>query len=235
MEDIAGKPLLGHLISRVQRAKKIDDIIIATSIRSENDIIEAYCDNIDVNCFRGDEDDVLGRTLGALKYMNADIGVEVFGDCPLIDPDIIDFIIGEYQQNYSDYDFVGNDLETTFPPGMEVEVFKLSALERANQETVDPSIREHGTLAIRQAPETYTIMNLPAIGDWNRPELELEVDTPEDFEVIKTIIHHFNSIGNHDFSLSQIIYFLDNNPIVAKSNQHIERRWKTARGCVLIP
>jgi spore coat polysaccharide biosynthesis protein SpsF len=229
MEEISGKPLLGHLITRVQQSKKIDDIIIATSVRPENAIIEKYCNEIGVNCFRGDEDDVLGRTLGALKYMEADLGVEVFGDCPLIDPEIIDFIITEYQENYYDYDFVGNDLKTTFPPGMEVEVFRVAALETAALATLDPKVREHGTLAIRNSPDIYRVKNIRAPKIWNRPELELEVDTEEDMYVIEQILKHFMVLGKDDYGLTDIIQFLDKEPNIKKYNQDIIRQWKQYR------
>ena len=230
MHEVVGKPLLGHLIDRVKKSKLLDDVVVATSLNKENDLIENYCIAHAIPVFRGDEDDVLGRTLGALNEMQATIGVEVFGDCPLIDPNIVDMIIKDFLEDDDNPDFVGNDLKTTFPPGMDVEVFRVSALKDSNFRTNDPSIREHGTLFIRKNPMIYKVKNIIAPKKWHRPELELEVDTKEDVEVISKIFEHFYDLDNKDFNLDQIIYFMDKNPRLMKLNQKIPRKWKKLRG-----
>lgn len=227
MHEVLDKPLLGHLIERLKKSKYLDEIVIATSINSNNDIIESYCKNIGVTCFRGDEDDVLGRTLGALKLMKANVGVEIFGDCPLIDPNIVDYMIEKFINSNENYDFVGNDLETTFPPGMEVEVFKVQALKDSSKRTDDIIIREHGTLFIRQNPSIYKVKNIIAPKKWYYPELELEVDTKEDMYVIEEIIKHFKTCKN--YGVEDIIEFLMDNPDLTKINANVPRRWKEIR------
>ena len=230
MYEMADKPLLGHLVSRLRRSKLLNDIIVATSINPENDVIESYCIENLIACFRGDEDDVLARTLGALHKMDASIGVEVFGDCPLIDPIIVDMIIEEFLNDENDLDFVGNDLKTTFPPGMEVEVFKVSALAEAADKASDPAIREHGTLYIRQNPSIFKVKNVEAPKQWYRPEMELEVDTEEDVYVVTKIFEHFHSVYNEKFGIDDIIEFMDRNPDLKKMNSKVPRRWKKTRG-----
>ena len=115
--------------------------------------------------------------MGALESVSATIGVEVFGDCPLIDPLIVDDIVTKFL-DHARYDFIGNDLKTTYPPGMEVEVFSVAALQDSDDRVAasDP-IREHGTLFIRQNPQLYKVINLAAEGKRRRPEVELEVDS----------------------------------------------------------
>ena len=230
MHEISGKPLLRHLVDRVRKSKLLDDIVVATSLNKENDIIVDYCIKHKIPFFRGDENDVLGRTLGALKEMKATIGVEVFGDCPLIDPKVVDMIIKLFLDDDSDPDFVGNDMKTTFPPGMDVEVFKVNALKDSDLRITDPSIREHGTLFIRQNPDIYKIKNIVAPPKWNRPELELEVDTPEDMVVITSILDFFEKKGIDNFDLNQIIAFMDDNPDIKNLNKNVPRRWKELRG-----
>lgn len=227
MKELLGKPLLGHLLDRVSSSELLDDIVVATSVNPENDLIEDYCNSRNIACFRGDENDVLGRTLGALKSMNANVGVEVYGDCPLIDPAIVNFMIEKFINDESRPDFVGNDLQTTYPPGMEVEVFKVSALEDSNIRNQDPAIREHGTLFIRQNPEIYKIKNIVAPPEYFLPELELEVDTEEDFYVISKILEHFKD--SPSFSLGDIIAFLNSNRELTGINKNIHRRWKEYR------
>ena len=90
MMDLLGKPVLGRLLERAERARSLDEVVVATSLNKRDDIIQEYCWESNILCFRGSENDVLGRILGALKSRSADIGVELFGDCPLIDPKIID-------------------------------------------------------------------------------------------------------------------------------------------------
>src|SRR3989338_3544081 len=190
MLEILGKPVLGYLIDRVKSCVLIDEIAVATSLNPQNDIIADYCRRTGVNCFRGSEDDVLGRMLGALKNYSADIGVEIFGDGPLIDPEIIDNMIRLYMGNIDKYDFVSNDLKTTYPCGMELEVFSVKALEDAAQRDVSSEVREHGTLFIRQHPEYYRLHNIEAPPQLFYPDMSIEMDTKEDFIIIKDIIEN---------------------------------------------
>ncbi|MBF0249336.1 MAG: glycosyltransferase family protein [Alphaproteobacteria bacterium] len=223
---ICGKPLLGHLLDRLMRCRSIDGIVVATSENPENDPVELYCATRNVACFRGDENDVLGRLLGALDSQGADIGVLAFGDAPLLDPAIVDAMVKRFLFEKS-LDFVGNDLVTTFPPGMEVEVFRVDALRDSAQRANDPAIREHGTLYIRQNPKLYGVLNVEAGGAQRRPELEIEVDTLQDARVIDAIVVHFG--GRDNFTLDEIIAFLDANPELRTSNQNVPRLWKQYR------
>jgi spore coat polysaccharide biosynthesis protein SpsF (cytidylyltransferase family) len=227
LRAIAGKPLLGHLLDRLALARRVDGVVVATSLRPENDAIADYCGTRGVACFRGDEDDVLGRVLGALQSRGATTGVEVFGDGPLIDPAIIDGLVETFTQSSGALDFVGNDLSTTWPPGMEVEVFSVAALADAARRCGDPAIREHGTLFIRQNPGLYRVRNIEAPSEFHRPDLELEVDTPEDLVVMAAVLEHF--AGRPDFSLADVIAFMDAHSEVAAANRDVPRRWKEFR------
>jgi spore coat polysaccharide biosynthesis protein SpsF (cytidylyltransferase family) len=225
MINIAGKPLLEHIICRVKQAKLVDEVVVCTAITKDNDVIEKYCALNGVICYRGDENDVSTRMLSALLANKATVGVTIFGDCPLVDPNIIDLVINCYST--SDYDFVGNDLKTTYPPGMEVEAFSVDVFNRAVENTPDLKIREHGSLVLRSFPDKYKLFNVEAPSYQNRPDLEIEVDEIEDIEVITQIISHLGT--DSDIDLDKIIKFLDDNPYLIKINQSIFRRWKTFR------
>ena len=227
LRKINGVPLLGYLIERLKMSKYIDEIIVAMPDTLENKPIINFCNNEKLNYFVGSENDVLNRMTGSLNSMNANIGVEVYGDCPLIDPKIVDYVIEEFINEEGTFDFIGNDLSTSFPPGMEVEVFKIDALMKANKLAADHSIREHGTLFIRQNPEIFKIKNVTAPKKWHSPELEIEVDTEQDFYVIKKILENFDY--DLKFSLEDIIQFLLKNPEITEKNSKIERRWKVLR------
>ena len=227
MRSICGKPLLHHLLERLSLAKSLDQVVVATSTLPANDAIEAFCASLDIACFRGSEDDVLSRTLGALRSVGAGIGVVVFGDGPLIDPAIVDHMVASYIGVNPRCDFVGNDLETTYPPGMEVEVFSVSALADADRRCTERDIREHGTLYLRRNPDLYRLLNLEAPTDLRRPDLELEVDTEADLRVMEAVLDHFS--GRGDFGLIDVIEFLDAHPQIAALNRNVPRRWKVFR------
>ena len=111
---------------------------------------------------------------------------------------------------------------------MEVEVFSVAALQDSDDRVAasDP-IREHGTLFIRQNPQLYKVINLEAEGKRRRPEVELEVDSREDLDVVTAIIQHFDP--RIDFSLDEVLRFLDDNPEIVEINRSVHRRWKEFR------
>jgi spore coat polysaccharide biosynthesis protein SpsF (cytidylyltransferase family) len=202
-------------------------VIVATSVLAANDAIAEFCVGAGIECFRGPEEDVLARTLGALRSVDAEIGVIVFGDGPLVDPLIVDHIVNTYMQCDARLDFVGNDLATTYPPGMEVEVFSVAALADADRRCADRNTREHGTLYIRRNPQSYRLLNVEAPAHLRRPDLELEVDTEVDLQVIGEVLRYFG--GRLDFTLGEIIEFLDAHPRVAELNRAVHRRWRSHR------
>jgi len=99
LKKILGKPMLELMIERVKDCKEIDDIVVATSSNKKDDAIEELTSKLQVNCFRGSEDDVLDRVLNAAKMVNADVILELWGDCPLIDPEILDNLVDFYKKN----------------------------------------------------------------------------------------------------------------------------------------
>ena len=226
MREVGGKPLLGYLLDRLRRATRVKTVVVATSTAPANDVIAAFCALGGVACFRGSEADVLERTLGALHSIDAEFAALVFGDGPLIDTAIVDRMIEAFFA-MQPCDFVGNDLKTTFPPGMEVEVFAVRALADADRRCDDASMREHGTLFIRRNPDLYRISNVEAPPHLRRPDLSLEVDTEADFRVVKTILEHFGD--RQDVPLEDIVRFLDERPEIAAINRNVPRRWKVFR------
>jgi len=229
MMNLMGKPVLARLLERARRASKVDETLVATSIHAKDDVIADLCKSIETPCFRGSEEDVLERILGGLLQHEADVAVELFGDCPLIDPKIIDQHVSFFMDNLGKYDFVGNDLKSTYPPGTEVEVYSVSALEDAANRARDPGVREHGTLFIRQHPGIYRLHNIEAPDELRYPEMEIELDTAEDFQVIEAIFRHFLEQGQPDFNTYDVVEFMLKNPQIQAINQKVERRWKQYR------
>ena len=226
LTEFGGRPALEYLVRRLRLCPGIDEVVVATSEHPNNDIVERFCLDRGFACFRGPEDDVAARLIGAMDAYNAQVGICAQGDGPLIDPQVVLRLLTAYG-NESAWDFVGNSLTTTYPPGMEAEVFSVDAFRQALDECNDPAIREHATLCLRRRPDRFRILNVDAPPAHRRPELEIELDTEEDRVVIDAIVTHF--APRWDFGLDEIIAFLDANTNVARLNADVPRRWKAFR------
>lgn len=228
LKIICGKPMLALQIERIRQSRLIDEIIVATSDSAQDDPIEALARSVGVLCFRGSQDDVLSRVVGALRAHKVDVHAEFMGDNPMPDPLLIDSIIGFYLKNRDRYDYVTNALRTTYPPGAEVSVYPAEILYDAERYASDKKLREHVGMHIFQYPERYRIWNIEA-PEWLRfPDFHLEVDTEQDFEVISGIFEALYP-SNPGFSLTQAIDYLKAHPGLAEKNIKVERRWKAFR------
>ena len=125
----AGRPLLEILVERLRRAPGLDGVVIATTVNAADDPISELGEKLGVGVFRGSENDVLGRVCGALRSSGADVCVEITGDCPLIDPCVIERVFATF--DVGNYDYVSNLHPATYPDGNDVEVFSMRALEEA--------------------------------------------------------------------------------------------------------
>lgn len=216
-----GKPMLELMVERLRRVPSLDGIVIATTTNESDDPIEKLADRIGVGCWRGSEDDVLERVRNAAHAHNIDVIVELTGDCPLIDPAIVEQVIQTYRTERPDY--CTNVLERSYPIGMDTQVFPRDILDDVARRTDDPEDHEHVSLYIYRNPELYQLLNLRAPADFDRPSLRLTLDTPEDLQVITAI---FDALypANPSFDLGDILAFLDAHPEIAAKNAAVEHR-----------
>lgn len=220
LRPVLGRPLLELMIERLRRARRIEEIVVATTVDPSCQPIEDLAHRLGVGCYRGSEDDVLDRVLQAAKSVNADLIVETTGDCPLIDPATIDRVIETFLA--SDVDYCANVLERTYPRGMDVQVFPTAVLEEAARRTQDPSDREHVSLYIYQRPERFRLLNVA----YERPEsadLRLTVDTPEDFALIQRVYEALYR-DKPDFDLADILRLMDARPELREINAEIRQK-----------
>lgn len=227
LRPILGRPMLAIQVERLLQSRLIDEVVIATSDKPQDDPIERLARELGVSCFRGSEDDVLSRIVGALKGAGADVHAEFMGDSPLPDPLIIDQVIGYFLKHADRYDYVSNALTITYPPGIDVYVYPTAVLYALEPEITGPE-REHVDVHIIRRPQRYRLRNLEAPPELRMPELHLEVDTQEDFDVISAIYEHFYP-RNPGFGLAQILDFIRAHPELAEHNRHVERRWMAVR------
>lgn len=221
--DVHGKPVLQHLIERVQRARTLDEVAVATSTSPKDDAIADLCARLGIRCFRGSENDVLGRVLGALEALNMDLHVELGADQALLDPAIIDLGVRLFDRG--GYDYVTNLLKTTYPPGMEVRVYRPETLGDAADHLTNPADREHVILCVHHHPELYRTLNFSAPPEYFHPDTYLELDTPKDLSLVRAIYSELYP-RNPAFSLRDVLKLLERHPDLAEINRREPRKWK---------
>ncbi len=221
MLPAAGKPLLEHLVERLQRVPQLNGIVIATTTKPIDDSILRLSDKLGVAHFRGSEHDVLERVLGAAHAVGADVIVETTADCPLLDPTIVERCVERYFSEQVDY--VSNFLQPSYPIGMNTQVFATSVLEEVSRLTKNPIDHEHVSLYIYSHPEKFRLLNVSAPLESARPELRLTLDTIEDYHLISAV---FNALypSKRDFNLTDILTFLDAHPQIASINANVQQK-----------
>lgn len=218
--EAKGIPFLEILIRRLKKVLKIDQIVIATTTNKDDDPIVKLANDLNVGYFRGSEEDVLSRVLRAAKKYKADIIVEITGDCPLIDPEIVSGVIELYLGNECDY--ASNVEPATFPNGMDTQVFSVDTLALADAEGETSEDREHVSWFIRRHPERFKMINLFAPSDQHWPELGLTLDERSDYLLLKDIFQHF--YPDIYFSCAQIVKYLRDNPVLLNMNKDVKRK-----------
>jgi spore coat polysaccharide biosynthesis protein SpsF len=174
---ICGKPILEHIIDRLRFAKMINKIIIATSTNFENDAIESLCKRIKIDCFRGAEDNVMDRYRQAIKAFDIQDGdniVRITGDCPLIDPQIIDEVISLHKGNLTT-----NCIHRTFPDGLDVEIFRADLLKHPDFDRINFFKKEYTDMDYTG----FSVQNIYC----DLSHLRWTLDTKEDFEFISKV------------------------------------------------
>lgn len=220
--DVHGKPAIQRLFDRLREAKMLDDIVLATTTSASDDVLEAWAKRSKVNIFRGSEEDVLERVVRAQAMMKADIIVEITGDCPLLDPDVIDLGIETFLAN--DCDVVTNARLPSYPQGVDVQIFRFESLKKVAETITDPAVREHVSLYFYENPQTYRVINLIAPKAWRMPGQRLQLDYLEDLELIRSIYARLEPRLGPLFGLSDLVALLVSEPSLREINAHCEEK-----------
>lgn len=219
-----GKPMLEHLVNRLRSVPSLNGIVLATTYNSADNILEKFSEDVGIDCYRGSENDVMARVIGAAESVNGDVIVEITGDCPIIDPQIIEQTIRMFKRHNADY--VSNVQVRSYPDGMDTQVFSLDTLRRSAAMTNNLLDREHVTLHIRNHPEIFPHVHLIAPPEIHWPELGLTLDEPKDFQLLKKIIEYFEPV-NPLFSCLDTIRLLRNMPDWVEINKTVVRKGDT--------
>ena len=183
-------PLIFYVISQLKQSTKIQNIVIATTVLKEDDVIEAYAKKLGVDVFRGDEIDVLDRYYNCAKKFKISNIIRITSDNPLIDPSVIDTAINKFSSEH--VDFLTNCFPRTFPYGTEVEIFSFKALEKIKKLVHRTDEKEHVTLHFYNHPKQFKITNLSNIT--NLSKFRWTVDDKKDFNRVQKIIKKISKI-----------------------------------------
>ncbi|WP_096697335.1 aminotransferase class III-fold pyridoxal phosphate-dependent enzyme [Polaromonas sp. AER18D-145] len=216
MRPICGTPMIGLLLERLAKAKLVDQIVLATSQDPRNDALARYVRELGYVVYRGSEDDVLDRYYQAAKEVGADTVVRITGDCPLLDPALVDAVIEKFRESGADY--AANTSPPTYPDGLDTEVFSHEALETAWQQAKEGGQREHVTPFIREA-EQFSQTNVTFSDDHS--DKRWTVDEPEDFQVVISVFEYFHP--RRDFSWLEVLALSEQHPEWFMANEHLIR------------
>jgi len=225
MLPLADEQVLTHDIRRVSAADHVDEVTVATSEKTADDIIHRYATQTDATVFRGSESDVLGRVYDAARTTDADIIVRITGDCPLVDPGTIDTVVKPVIEE--DIDYAANIFERTFPRGLDIEAFSFESFERVHKAATESHYREHVTSYYREEASRFTTESIVSTEVFdeqqfqNRDDLRLTLDEAADYEVLRTI---YENVAFDDIlPIREAIRYVDENDLMSL-NAAIEQK-----------
>lgn len=220
LKEVLGKPLLQYELERLSRIDLLDGLLVATTVNEDDDPVVALCDQLGVPTYRGSEHDVLSRYYEAATLHAADAVVRFTADCPLIDPELSEEVIAYYASHCQEVDYCSVDV-STYPRGMDTEIFSMRALTEAYREGKEQAEREHVTYFIWNRPERYRLWRKESGKDWGK--YRLTVDTPEDFELIAEILERLY-VSEPKFELCDILGLLESSPELTRFNGKIVQK-----------
>jgi spore coat polysaccharide biosynthesis protein SpsF len=213
LRPIGDRPVLSWMVDRLRAATELDELVVATTYLTVDEPIRSLCADLGVDCVAGHPTDLLDRHLKVGRARKADAIVKIPSDCPLIDPRVVDQVVGEFRRTYPEDAYVSNLHPATWPDGNDVEVVRFDALEEAWCLATRTFQREHTTPFIWDQPDRFRVRNVV----W-RTGLDLSVshrltlDYEEDLALIGEVFRALDRPGEAPFSVEEIVAFLDGRP-----------------------
>jgi spore coat polysaccharide biosynthesis protein SpsF len=186
LADLEGRPMLARQLERMRRATSIDEIVIATTVNADDDPVVNLARTENVRWFRGSEHDVLTRYVEAAREAAADLVIRITADCPLIDPEVIDLVVGTLANGLTEMDYASNVLRRTYPRGLDVEAMTSDTLERVGRLARSPDDREHVTRYILvERPDLFLVGSVEDSQPHN--DLRWTVDHGHDLALVRRL------------------------------------------------
>jgi len=204
--NLAGKPLLWHVIDRMRRVKHIEKIILATSTSPENDVLREFAEENNIGFYaHPGEDDLAGRVSGAIKNLRGDFILKTGGDCPLIDPDVLQKIV-DLGINNSNADFVSNRIEWSYPLGLSADLISRKAIEWADKNLFLAKDREFFALFIRDHTTQFNV--IPCKNEVDLSHHTWAVDDLKDVGFMQSIFAALYREGEV-FGMNDVLHYLE--------------------------
>ncbi len=220
MAEIQGRPMIRHVVDRLRRTTSVDLVVVAISDREADDVLADYCATHAIECFRGSAEDVLDRFYQAAMRYGAGTVTRITGDCPLVDPRVVDRVVETFHR--TDYQYVANTLRCTYPDGLDVEVFSVDALAQAWRDARLPAEREHVTPYIRTSGR-FRVHNVENDMDLSARDLRWTVDRLADLEFVRAVYARLGSEGQPPFGMAEILELIEKEPSLLEANRGIVR------------
>ena len=217
LADLKGKPMIGHVVDRVRRARSVDAIVVATSTQTSDGAIVDFCEFRKIRVFRGSEHDVLDRYYQCAEGIQTDVVVRITADCPLIDPRVIDKVAETFLGGTCDY--ASNTVERTYPDGLDVEIFSIEVLREAWKAARMASEREHVTPYIWKNPHLFDLCHIRREPDISH--LRWTVDEPEDLVFVRLVYDQLYQ-PNGLILTEEVLALLDKHPELSKINSKFD-------------
>ncbi len=216
LKPIVGKPMLQLQLERLQQSKKMDQMVVATSMEPSDQPLVELCADISVPCMRGSLNDVLDRFYKAALAFQPDHVVRLTGDCPLADPDVIDQVIDFYLEGQ--FEYASNTIEPTYPNGLDLEVLSFDTLCKIWKEAILPSEREHVTAYVQHHRERFKLGSF--VGKRDLSHLRWTVDYPADFVLVQKIFEQLYP-HNSEFTTEDVLNFIEQHSELQQANTHL--------------
>jgi spore coat polysaccharide biosynthesis protein SpsF len=218
LTDIGGQSMLQRVVSRAARARLLDAVVVATTTDTRDDAVVRECDRLGVLSFRGSENDVLDRYYGAARAFEADTVVRITSDCPLIDPQLVDRVVGELARQQADY--ASNTLVLSYPRGLDAEAFTMASLTAAWENATEAYERVHVTPFLYRRPDRFKLVNVACAEDVS--SLRWTVDTPDDLRLLRCLFDRAVHLG--DPGWEDVLEIVRREPALRDINGHIRQK-----------
>jgi len=220
LSGLHGRPMLDRVVERVARIPGLGKVVVAVPDGRGDDPLAERVESLPgAELFRGPEDDVLARYLGAARATGAKVVMRVTADCPLLCPAVSARVLEAFLE--ADVDYAANTLERTYPRGLDTEVFSLEVLERAHRNAESAAEREHVTAHVWRRPERFSLLSV--VGEENHGDLRWTVDTPEDLELARRV---YGALYDRDpaFGYGEILAAFERHPEWRELNRHVAQK-----------
>lgn len=217
LETLGDRSVLAWVLRGCLAARLVDEVVVATSTDPRDDAVERAARELGVAVVRGSEDDVLSRFLLALDEHPADAVVRVTADCPFVDPELVDALVGTWRA-VPGLDYVSTVLVRTLPHGLDVELVTAAALHRVGQVATGHH-RVHVTSGVYTAPDEFSVMGLSFAPDAS--DIRVTLDTPDDLRMLRAVVA---DRGTSLPSRAELVTLLRSRPDLVALNAEVRQK-----------